>query len=188
MISFGKKIAQTGLDIGSSSVKFVQLSGSRENPILKNFELIKLKEGNFEEYKKILTNIAKKLGSKEVNISVAGPQLVVRYIEMPKMSDEELKSSMKFQAGEHIPFDVKDVIIDCQKVEDAGRGKMKVLLVAVKKEALERMVKLVEGTGIFAGIIDCDSFALVNAYLFNYPDADEAKNVALLGIGFRTGP
>ncbi|MBL7069103.1 MAG: type IV pilus assembly protein PilM [Candidatus Omnitrophica bacterium] len=183
MISIARKMAQTGLDIGNSSVKFVQLSGKRENPILKNFELIKLKEGNTDEYREVLANIAKKLTSKDVNISISGPQLVVRYVDLPKMNEEELKSSMKFQAGEHIPFDIKDVIIDCQKVEDIEHGKMKVLLVAVKKETIDKLVKLVEGTGIFPGIIDCDSFALTNAFLLNFPDAVEGTNVALLGLG-----
>lgn len=182
MSMFKKKRLQTGLDIGSFSIKFVQLSGDHSSPLLVNFDVIKV-EDRIDEQKKVLKGIAKKLTSKEVNISISGPSVVVRYIEIPKMTDEELKSSMKFEASKYIPFDLNDVILDCQTVEHMNHGKMRVLVIAAKKEAITKRLGLVEGAGLSVRIIDCDSFALMNAFLLNFPDVDEGATIALLNLG-----
>jgi type IV pilus assembly protein PilM len=182
MAKLGKPQLFTGLDIGSSCIKFVQLSGKNENLNLVNFDVIKL-EGKVERSKLALEDLAKKLSAKDVNISISGPSTVVRYIDLPKMTDEELKSSMKFEAEKYIPFNIKDVVVDCQALESTGRGKMKVLLAAAKKEAISERINLVEGAGLSVKLIDCDSFALINAFLLNFPDIEEGGNVALVNMG-----
>lgn len=184
MITVKKKISQTGLDIGSSSIKLIRLSGSIDSPLLLNFDVIKTEE-RIDSQKKVLEEIARKLSVKEVNISLSGPAVVVRYIELPKMTDEELKSSMKFEAEKHIPFDTKEVILDCQILEHIGQGKMRVLLVAAKKSAISERLNLIRSAGLSAKIIDCDSFALTNAFLLNFPDIDKESNIALLNLGKR---
>lgn len=182
MAKIKKNVLETGIDIGSSSVKFVQLSGPGDNPVLVNFDVIKA-DKDTDSVKKALANIAGRLSLKEVNISVSGPAVIVRYIELPKMTDEELKSSIKFEAEKHIPFNTKEVVLDCQAVEYISHSKMRVLLVAAKKDAVSSRLELITEAGLSVKVIDCDSFALVNAFLLNFPDIDEGKNTALLNLG-----
>lgn len=182
MIKFGKDVLQTGLDIGSSHIKIAQLMGKGEGLQLVNFDVVKI-ESSIDGVKKALDAIAKRLPAKEVNISISGPSTVVRYIDLPKMSDDELKSSMKFEAEKYIPFNLKDVIIDCQSLDKGAKGKMKVLLAAAKKDAIKERIDLVEGSGLTVRLIDCDPFALINAFIFNFPDIKSDNNIALVNLG-----
>src|ERR687887_303743 len=91
-----------GLDIGSSSVKLVQLK------------------------------------AKEVALGVRGHSVIIKKIQLPRMSQEELDESIQWEAEQYIPFDVKDVNIDTQILTpDAdATGQMDVLLVAAKKDMI----------------------------------------------------
>lgn len=177
-----RRSLQTGLDIGNSSIKLVQVSGNPDNLQLINFYIVKIEK---DDYKKALVDIAKRFSLKEVNISVSGPAVIVRYIELPKMTDEELKSSMRFEAEKYIPFDIKDVVLDCQRLEYIGQGKMKVLLVAAKRDVILKRINMVQDAGLLVKIIDCDSFALTNAFLLNFPDIHDETLTALLDLGER---
>jgi len=184
MIKLGKSQVNIGLDIGSSYIKFVQLSGKPESFFMVGFDVVKI-DDNVEGPKKALEVVAKRLLAKDVNISISGPNAVVRYIELPKMTDEELKSSMKFEAEKYIPFRSKDVIVDCQVLETMTRGKMRVLLAAAKKEAITEKINLVEGAGLSVKLIDCDSFALIKAFLLSHLDLGEDGCITLVNMGER---
>ncbi|NQT06525.1 MAG: type IV pilus assembly protein PilM [Candidatus Omnitrophica bacterium] len=173
----------TGIDIGSSSIKIVQLSGNADNPVLMNFDIVKVGEKTADGYVKELVRMAGKYSFKEANIAISGPSVVVRYVELPEMTEDEMKSSMRFEAEKHIPFDLNDVNIDCQIIEQASHGKMQVLLVAAKKIAISELVKMSQRAGLTLNIIDCDSFALINAFLLTFPDLDTSANTALIHIG-----
>ncbi len=178
-----KKTLQIGLDIGAYSVKLVQLSGEPDNLLLTRFDVRKVQEKTDEGYKKLLTDMAQTLATKEVNISISGPAVVVRYIELPKMTDEELKDSMKFEAEKYIPFKINEVILDCQTLEYLEHNKMRVLLAAAKKSAVSNRLRLVQEAGLSAGVIDCDAFALINAFVLNFPDDIKEGNTALIDLG-----
>jgi type IV pilus assembly protein PilM len=179
-----KVTTQTGLDIGNSYVKAVQLTGKDNDLVLSAFDIAKVEE-KLEGQRKALESVAKKLSIKEVNISVSGPWTVVRYIELPKMTYDELKSSMKFEAEKYIPFSIKDVILDCQIIETTPKGKIKVLLAAAKKDMIAERVNLLEKAGLSVSLIDCDAFAVSNAFVFAYPEIPASETIALMNVGER---
>lgn len=163
MISRTQRIL--GLDIGSSTVKGVELtkSGSKftitgyaqaeiaSAGTLKDAILAVVKEGRFK--------------SKQVVSSVSGRSVIVRYINTPVMKAEELKSSMKFEADKYIPFEMDEVILDAEPLErDEESGDMRVVLVAVKKDIVNEHVRLLQEAGLYPYIIDVDCFALGNAF------------------------
>jgi type IV pilus assembly protein PilM len=119
-----------------------------------------------------------------VRVSVSGNMVVVRYIRMPKMELKELRSSIRYEAGQHIPFDVKEVELDCTilRAPQNGDGKMDVMLVAARKNACERVLNIVKAARLIANCIDVDPVATINAFqLSKTPEAD--KPTALLNIG-----
>ena len=165
MISRSQRIL--GLDIGSSSVKGVELArtgdrftvtGFAEQEIasagtLKDAIAAVIREGRFK--------------SKQVISSVSGRSVIVRYVNTPFMKHEELKNSMRFEADKYIPFDVNEVILDCVPLDDKPAketGDMRVVLVAVKKEVVNEHVRILQEVGLFPYIIDVDCFALGNAF------------------------
>jgi type IV pilus assembly protein PilM len=133
----------------------------------------------------VRTAVAKCPGDERgVRVSVSGNMVVVRYIRMPKMDLTELRSSIRYEAGQHIPFDVKEVELDCSilRAPHNGDGKMDVMLVAARRNACERVLSIIKAARLIANCIDVDPIATINAFaLSRTPEAD--KPTALLNIG-----
>jgi len=186
-IKLPKECFSFGLDIGSSMVKLVKLKLSGDKAELCNFAV-----EHYEDEAGLEPAVKKVVQSQDirkVNISVSGPATIIRYVDFPKMKQDEFRQSLKFEAQKHIPFALNEVSLDGTVLkEDLPDNKMFALLAAVKKDFLEKRIKLCEDAGLKVNIIDIDSIALINAFNFNYSDqADlKGKTVALLNIGAAT--
>src|SRR6202171_5228869 len=148
-----------GLDIGSSSVKLVQLKEAKRGYILEAFGVAPLPpeaivDGALMNSTAIVEAIRKlvsqyKLKNKEVAIGVSGHSVIIKKISMPKMTQEELEESIQWEAEQYIPFDVKDVNIDVQILTppevDTGTGQMDGLLGAAKKGMSNDYTSVVSG-------------------------------------------
>ena len=98
-----------GIDIGTSSVKIVKLKPSGKG----DFEIVDARiEPCFPDTESALKNIASSLEIKDIAISISGSSVMLRYIMFPKMQEEELKRSLKFEAQKHIPFSLNEVNVD----------------------------------------------------------------------------
>jgi len=182
---FSQEKISVGLNIGVSSIKMVQLRFTDEAVQLCSFNVAE----NQLDLESVLKKIIQTYSIKRVNISVSGQQSVIRYIEFPRMSLEELKQSLKFEAQKHIPFPIAEVNMDASILRsDLPDNKMKVLLAAVRKESLSQRLKLLTGLELEVGIVDVDSLALMNAFEFNYAQEEDikSKTLALLNIGSAT--
>ncbi len=179
---FSKEKISIGFNIGVSSIKMVKLRFAKETVELMAFSV----EENQIDLESVLKKIIQAHSIKRVNISVSGQQAITRYIEFPRMSLDELKQSLKFEAQKHIPFPIAEVNLDASILRsDLPDNKMKVLLAAVKKDSLSQRLKLLAGLDLEVGIVDVDSLALMNAFEFNYSQEENIKNktLALLNIG-----
>ena len=171
-----------GLDIGSSSLKLVKLKFVKGSPKLSGFALEPAKEDLLPQVKAL----AQSNGIERVNLSVSGAPTIIRYINLPRMSEEELRQAIKFEAQKHIPFSINEVNVDAVILNpELPENKMLVLLAAVKKDLMSQRMKLMEDAGLKVDIIDVDSLALINAFNFNYSQDPTFKSqtLALLNIG-----
>src|SRR5882762_2375731 len=151
-----------GLDIGSSSVKLVQLKEAKLGYILEAFGVAALPpeaivDGALMNSTAIVEAIRGlvsqyKLKNREAAIGVSGHSVIIKKISMPKMTQEELEESIQWEAEQYIPFDVKDVNIDVQILTppdvDTGTGQMDVLLVAAKKDMINDYTSVVSEAGL----------------------------------------
>ncbi len=172
-----------GLDIGTSTIKVVQLLKVKEQFNLVKASIEELKF-NAEEKDKLsaLKRLLKraKISEKEVNISIEGPSVIIRNIQLPKMSEADLKNAIKYEVEKYIPYNVNEVIVDCQIISEAENN-MGVLLVAAKKDSINDKIQLVQKAGLCPWVVDIDSLALINAFNLNNEEKD--KTIALLNIG-----
>jgi type IV pilus assembly protein PilM len=194
MFQFGRGSRRTvGLDIGSSSVKVVELDHSGSIPALVKFGRCGLLpeaivDGEIMDHDVVVDTIvelmeANEIASKEVVAAVSGRAVIVKKIQMDVMNDDEARDAIQWEAEQHIPFDIDDVSIDFQVLDRETRpDKMDVLLVAAKKEMLESRASLLRAAGLSAVTIDVDSFAVQNAYEQNY-DHPEGTVTLLLNVG-----
>lgn len=179
--STGKKIS-LGLDIGTSTIKLIALRLNNENAELCGFKL----EPATVELEQLITRILGSYEVKNINLSFSGPSTVIRYVNFLKMNIAEFKQALKFEAQKHIPFSLDEVNIDSLILkDDLPDNKMLVLLAAVKKDLVNQRLKLFENIGVKIRVMDMDSLALINAFVFNYSQGDDLKNktVAILNVG-----
>lgn len=189
-----------GLDIGSYAVKMVEVSGSGESLELGAFGMKKITSSSKVGITQAIKDLMRESGvsAKEANISVSGPSVIVRFVSMPKMKDEELKSAARFEAERVMPFNINECIVDFDILKSdnkdarpahetpGGAGKTAIILVAAKKDYIEDRIKMAEACGLSLGIVDVDGLALGNAFSQTpAPAFAPGKNAALLNIGAR---
>jgi type IV pilus assembly protein PilM len=175
-----------GLDIGSSSVKIVEISSSGENYRLvclgmKNVSA-RVREPLIGAIKDLSDEI--RVTAKEAAISISGSSVIVRFVSMPKMRDDELKGAIRFEAEKHIPFPIGDCILDHQVLRRNDKeGKLDILLVAAKKDFVMDKVSIAEASGFSVTAVDVDTFAVANAFLKNPSRLSAGRSALLLNMG-----
>jgi type IV pilus assembly protein PilM len=125
-----------------------------------------------------------KIKEKAAATSISGYEVMIKKIELPTMTEEELDTRMHVELGQYIPYNIDEVEVDYQ-VMDIARDRpnfMEVLLVAAKKESVKDCINLVKLSGLEPAVIDVDFFALSNAYEATYGIKGN-ENIALLDIG-----
>src|SRR5207237_10888754 len=106
-----------------------------------------------------------------------------RSSDLERVKEAQARELMRWEAEQHVPFDMESVELDFQILDPDGDGlEMKVLLVAAKRELVESKHRVLTDAGLQPAIIDVDAFALHNAFELNHPDAMQGM-VALLNIG-----
>jgi len=191
LFGLGKKVATFGLDIGSSSVKVVELAPSRTGQALKSFAMVDLprdaiSEGSIRQ-PAVVTDAIREcvqragVGSQSAVISVSGRDSIVKRVPLPKVSAKELADAIYLEAEHHIPFAIDDVFLDYQVMGESANS-MSVLLVATKKVKVLEYVSVVEDAGLESSVVDLDAFAIQNQYEMG-AGGDAGEAVALIDIG-----
>lgn len=184
-IPSGKQNSIIGLDIGSYSVKCVEVVLTGAAVQLRrvfDFPFSKNKPGELD---KILRHIFEPYQGKpgRLRISVSsGSSLLIRRIKLPLMTAAELKGAIVYEAEGHIPFPVEECLLDFQILsQDSQNRTMDVMLVAAKNVFIRERLKLLEQSGLSPEIIDVDIFCLLNA--FEVLGNDGGKIYGVLNIG-----
>ena len=191
--NMGKKNL-VGLDIGSSSVKAVELAKKGNGLQLlslgfENLQTDTIVDGQIMELNNVSNVIASifnehQIRTPRVAAGVSGHSVIVKNIVLPAMSEEELQESFSWHAEEHIPFDIADVNLDYELTSKSSES-LNVLMAACKSDKIANVKQAIQLAGKQPVIIDVDAFALQNCYEVNYqPKPGEV--VALLNIGAAT--
>ena len=196
MFGFKKTKAVVGLDIGSSTVKAVELKQSGKGYKVTAFGVEQLPADSIvdgaiidggsvaDAIRRLLDQKAFK--TKEVASSLSGNAVIVKKISLPVMTESELADSIYWEAEQYVPFDIQDVNLDYQILDPGAgadaNGTMEVLLVAAKKEKIADYTGVISQAGRTPVLVDVDAFALQNAYEVNY-GFDPNAVVVLLNAG-----
>jgi type IV pilus assembly protein PilM len=191
---FGKKKSVAGLDIGSSSVKMVELDGKANSLSLVSLGFENLPDdtiidGQIMELNVVSDVIRNVCATNHVNADqvvtgVSGHSVIIKNIVLPAMSADELEESIDWHAEEHIPYDLADVSLDYQ-ITGTTSDSTHVLIAACKRERIDNVRQAVQLAGKEPYVIDVDTFALQNCYELNY-QPDDSQVVTLLNIGAST--
>ena len=190
---FWKQKEIVGVDIGSHSIKLVQLRKEKAGWHLVNLGMAHLPPESIVDNSimdsssvvECLSNLVESQGLKTKNVAtaVAGHSVIIRKIKLPVMTEVEAEASIEWEAEQYIPFEISEVNLDFQILgqDPQDSTNMDVILVAAKKDFVNEYVAVFQEAGFTPLVMDIDSFALENAYQLNY-DQDEDV-VALVNAG-----
>ena len=196
MALFGRKRTTIGLDIGSGLIKLVAISHGSGEPVLTKVALTTVVDDAIVEGEVMDTGIVADairglmqsagIKTKQVVIAVGGRDVIIKKIAMERVKEAEARQLIRWEAEQHVPFDMENVELDFQILDPEAEGlQMNVLLVAAKRELVENKMALLTQAGLQPSIIDVDAFALHNAFQLNHPDAMHGV-VGLVNIGHET--
>jgi len=193
---FSRKKTTVALDIGSGLIKLVAVQHGGGDPVLTKVAYTTvvddaIVEGEIMDPGIVADAIKGLMASagvktRQVVIAVGGRDVIIKKIAMDRMKEADAREVIRWEAEQHVPFDMENVELDFQILDPEGEGlQMQVLLVAAKRELVENKTALLAEAGLTPSIIDVDAFALHNAFEVNYPNAMQGV-VALVNIGHET--
>jgi type IV pilus assembly protein PilM len=163
-----------GLDIGSSSIRAVEVRRTKDEYSLTNFGQVPLPAGTVQagsvEDPVAVTSALKQLwaackfGTKQVRVGVTNPQLVVRETSVSNLPAKEMRKSLPFQVRDMLPLAVERSLLDFRPLEEPGDNPtVRGLLIAMPKDAVLTIVEAVEKAGLHVVDVDLASLALLRA-------------------------
>ena len=163
-----------GLDIGSSSIRAVEVRRAKDEHALTNFGQVPLPPGTVQggvvQEPGTVTSALKQLwaacrfATKQVRLGVTNPQLVVRETSVSNLPAKEMRKSLPFQVRDMLPLAVERSLLDFHPLEEPGDSPtVRGLLIAMPKEAVVAAVEAAERAGLHVVGVDLASFALLRA-------------------------
>lgn len=120
-----------------------------------------------------------KAGRAKVRYAISGQSVFTRFVKLPPLDDDNVEQLVTFEAQQHVPFPLEEVVWDYEILESAGEKE--VVIVAIKGEALDELNESVTSTGLTTSEVDVAPMALYNAFRAAYPGVNEP--VLLIDIG-----
>lgn len=153
-----------GLDIGADTCKVIELLPSQDSYAILNWAVEPTDKVDLSvTLKKIFNKI--KVQPNSVCAALSGHGTLTRYIEMPKMSSEDLQQSVLVEADKHFPFDKNQIYTDCYILDGGNKdNKMSVLIAAAKKEIVEQRLQLFTNLGMQVDFIGLNALAIANVF------------------------
>ncbi|MGH7553540.1 MAG: type IV pilus assembly protein PilM [Longimicrobiales bacterium] len=194
LLNRGKLVA--GLDIGSGFIKLVVIDHGKPEPEIVQVATSPLVpdaivDGEIMDpvlVAETVKSVVESCGLKKRNViaAVGGHDVIIKRIQMDRMNQNDAREVIRWEAEQHVPFDMENVQLDFQIMDpDSDDVQMSVLLVAAKRELIENRLSLLMDAGLTPGAIDVDAFALHNAFERSYPELLGGL-VALVNIGHET--
>jgi type IV pilus assembly protein PilM len=192
-----------GLDIGSYSVKLVEVDKDDNRYRLKNYAIAEL-YGDNEEYDIEGPSYSRQSAAvrscfkqmklnpkriKNLNCSIGGKDVAVKQIKSIPLSAEELESSLTFEARKHLPLEDTEAILDYQILSGSTSAtEIDILMVATTRKAFDYHIKLLKELGVKPKTLDAECTALVNTYFLGRgkPAAETALVFLDIGAKFST--
>jgi type IV pilus assembly protein PilM len=124
---------------------------------------------------------------KKVRVGMSSARVIVRTIEMPHLSHDELMSTIRLQLDDFVPLPPDETIFDIRSIDGAETtGKtQQLLLAATHHDAVEPLVMALNGADLKVEAVDVIPAALAAAFTRPDPDQDDGVDM-LLSVGAGT--
>ncbi len=189
-----------GVDISSSAVKMVELSGNgKDGYRVERYTIEVLSKDvvadgniiNLEEAAESVRRAWKRMATTTRNVALALPaaSVITKKIILPSgQREEEMEVMVESEANQYIPFPLEEVNLDFQVMGAAPSSpdEVEVLIAASRKEKVEDRVAVAEAAGLKPLVMDVENFATLTAFdlvLSQLPDQGKDQVIALIDVG-----
>ncbi len=187
-----------GLDVSSTAVKLLQLSGGDGRYKVEHYAVEPLPpnavvEKNIAEVEAVgdaIGRAVKRSGTraKHCSLAVAGSAVITKVINMPSdLTEADLESQIQIEANQYIPYPLDEVSLDFEVVGPmpGNPEMMQVLLAASRTENVDVRVAAAELGGLLARVVDVEAFSMENAFVLvaDQLGIDPQARVAIVDVG-----
>ncbi len=187
---FKKANAYLGVDIGTTSIKVAELSGSKNNVTLSNYALLE-SFGHYERANNVIQANSVKISEKETTAllkillnkvkfrtrlaiaSIPPFSSFVTLLELPAMSEEETNKAMAFQIRQSVPLPLAEIAVDWirvgQRQDENGFEKQQILLIAIPNEVISCYKSIFKNAGLSLRALEIENLAAARALIGNDP-------------------
>lgn len=183
-----------GLDIGTRSVGLAEVQAGSGGATLARFgrallPLGAVDHGEVQDPHAVATAITalwKRLGltSKAVHVGMANRRVVVRVIELPAMSKDDLAGAIRFQAQEHIPIPLAEAVMDFEVLEEtqteSGERLQRVLVVAAERVTIDPVLAALKAANLEPLSLELNAYPLMRCF---GNGSAEAEAIVDIGAG-----
>ncbi len=177
-----------GLDIGSSSVKAVELEKDEGRYRLKGAAIADLADFSprtdvdLAAVRAIRQCITATGTNKHLAVcGVSGPDVAVRCFSFPSLAGDEIEGAVRLEAEQVCPFNLENNTYDYQIVSSSEDG-IKGVLVATTNNLIEKKTRLVKDASLNTVMIDAEGLALLNCFM-ELSNVEQGKTIAILNVG-----
>jgi type IV pilus assembly protein PilM len=166
-----------GLDIGTSSIRLLQLSKHGSSFRIDHFAIEPLPQGviveksvqDIEAISEAIRSAVRNSGSnaKHCAVAVSGSAVFTKTISLPSnLADSDIESQVQIEANQYIPYPLDEISLDFEVLGPSPRNAdfVDILLAASKNENVESRQDALESLGLKAKFVDVESFAIANAF------------------------
>lgn len=187
-----QKIAPSylGVDIGTTSVKAVEVSQGSNLPRVVNYGLLESRSSlsrantvfqtsSLKLFEKEVTELLGLLletmrpGATEVIASIPGFSVFMTVVNFPRMSQPDLVRALSFKAKEYVPLPLSEVALDWMKVgeyvDDKGFTYDQILLISVPEEQIRNYQKLFRGVGLSLKALEVEALSVTRSVVLGDP-------------------
>ena len=187
---FSSKKSILGIDIGSTSIKIVQLTHADGKHLLDTygtvdvaFDVDQRKEENIQKTVTVLKALMEKAGvtTKKVMASLPTSVVFTTVIDLPKMREDELQNAVEFEAKKYVPLPLEEVTLSWVAAPSDDPDKNRVLITAVPNNILKGYVRIFELANLQPQAMEIESLSLMRALVDS-----ESPATLLVDLGAKT--
>jgi len=191
---FGKDRV-VGIDIGSALIKIMELEASGgawqvARAVVHRTPPDSCNDGMVTDVPAVTSAIRDALRGADIHArgavaAVSGSQVLVRHVQLPKISENVLRKSIRYEAAKYISANVDDSVVEFEITgTDPSGDQMQVMLVAAPNDLVESRVAVLEGAGLEPLVVDVEAFALMRSVVeFSNMPASGSASFALVDMG-----
>ncbi|MFC2149540.1 type IV pilus assembly protein PilM [Candidatus Auribacterota bacterium] len=182
-----------GVDIGDSSIKFVELERVKDSIRLINYDVIEFDSGKSDPFETDAfkqSAFAEKIKSyydsgrltdSSCVVGISGQAVFIRFVKLPAVEKKKMDQIIKYEAQQQVPFPIEEVRWDYQLLHRSSAEECDILLVAVKQDIVRTLVNSITRYGLMPEIVDVLPLSLYNCLAYNDFIRDDTSLIVDIG-------